>query len=380
LPEASQRTLIEVLATRRGPQAMPWVLSLVRSDKPEQRLAGLRCLGNIGDASAIPLLLETLSAGGELTVAAQQALAALPRKEAGLALLEALQGRTEIRPAVIEVLKTLRYYEAIDPLIELAAQPDPAVYGPALDGLRGIADPDEHDIPRLVQLLRKTPRGEQRDEVEKTLLIVCEKSPPGADRAEPVWTALAKAKAPDAPEFLPLLGRLGGPRALAGIEAGLADPRPEIQEAAVRGLCNWPTAEVADRLWGLAGESDNANFRRWALRAYVRVVSLKSERPDDQTLAMLQNAMKLCRQAEDEQLILERASAIRTLDSVLWIATYLDDPQRNQAACRALVELAHHRFLRQPNLDRFGPILDKVSAISQDPEVVERAKRYRLGL
>jgi hypothetical protein len=31
-------------------------------------------------------------------------------------------------------------------------------------------------------------------------------------------------------------------------------------------------------------------------------------------------------------------------------------------------------------MDRFGPILDKVSAISQEPEVVERAKRYRLGL
>jgi hypothetical protein len=307
-------------------------------------------------------------------------LAALPRKEVGAAMLDALQGRPEIRPAVIEVLKTLRHYEAIVPLIELAAQPDPAVHGPALDGLRGIADPDEHDVPRLVQLLRRTPRGEHRDEVEKTILIVCDKAAAGSDRAAPVWTALAKAKATDAPEYLPLLGRLGGARALSRIRAGLADPRPEVQEAAVRGLCNWPTAEVADPLLALARDSDNANFRRWALRAYVRVVSLKSERPDDQSLAMLQNAMRLCQQAEDEQLILERASAIRTLDSVLWIASYLDDPRRNQAACRALVELAHHRLLRQPNMDRFGPILDKVSTISKDPEVVERAKRYRLGL
>ena len=71
---------------------------------------------------------------------------------------------------------------------------------------------------------------------------------------------------------------------------------------------------------------------------------------------------------------------MRTLDTVAWIAEYLDDPNLDQAACQAIVELAHHRFLRHPNMDRFGPLLEKVSRISKDPDVVERAKKYRLGL
>ena len=68
------------------------------------------------------------------------------------------------------------------------------------------------------------------------------------------------------------------------------------------------------------------------------------------------------------------------MDAVDWIAGYLEQPELSQAACSSLVELAHHRFLRQPNMQRFKPILQQVSEISEDKEVVERAKRYQLGL
>jgi hypothetical protein len=109
-------------------------------------------------------------------------------------------------------------------------------------------------------------------------------------------------------------------------------------------------------------------------------VSLKSDRPESQTLAMLQNAMRLAQAADDQRLIVQRASTVRTMESVTWIAQYLDEPPLAEAACEALVELAHHRFLRHPNMDRFGPILEKVSRTSKNPQVIERAKRYRLGL
>ncbi len=76
----------------------------------------------------------------------------LPREEVTAALLDALSNRPAIRVPVIAVLVKLKCYDAIDPLVEIASQTDPAVYAPALDGLRGIADPDKTDIPRLVKL------------------------------------------------------------------------------------------------------------------------------------------------------------------------------------------------------------------------------------
>ena len=140
------------------------------------------------------------------------------------------------------------------------------------------------------------------------------------------------------------------------------------------------SADVADQLLELATHSENDTWRRWALRAYIRVVTLESDRPEAETLAMLQRAMSLAGTTDDRQLTLERAATIRAMPTVDWIASYLDDPELNQVACEAIVELAHHRFLRHPNMDQFGPILDRVGQISKDAGVVERAKRYRLGL
>ena len=380
LPEASQLAVVEVSAARRGAEMLPTVMSLVEASNLDLKRAGIRCLGMIGDASAIPVLVDMLAAGGEATEAAQKALANLPRKEVTTALLDTLQSRPVLRVPVIAVLIELKCYDAIDPLVEIAANRDPAEYGPALDGLRGIADPDKTDIPRLVKLLLGSEAGKHRDEVEKTILLVCDKLPAKADRSELVLASLAKVSPSAAPKYLPVLGRLGGSKALEKIEASLNSPDAAVQEAAVRALCNWPNAEIADKLLDLVKTSENRTFRRWALRGYIRVVSLKSEREDAETLAMLQEAFKLADGADERRLAIERASTVRTMETVTWIADFLEDPELSQAACGSLVELAHHRFLRHPNMERFGPILDKVGKVGKDPSVVERAKRYRLGL
>lgn len=379
LPEEAQLSLIEVLALRKGKDILPLALSAARSDKPEMKLAGIHLLGQLGDASSIAILTDSLANGGKVAAAAQQALCQLPREAVGKAMLAAVVERPDIRAAAIAVLKKLKYYEAIDSLIVIARQENPAVYETALDALREIADPDNTDIPRLVNLLLAV-QGKHREEVERVILRVCETSPDKANRVKPVLDALANVAASESPKYLPLLGRFGGLQILKMIDSSLASDNPEVKRAAVRALCNWPSDEVADRLWSFASHPDDKQSQQWALRAYVRVVTLKSDRPEAKTLAMLQQAMKLSDNPEDQQWVLTRASTVRTLETVDWLAKYLDDPNLNQAACVAIVELAHHRFLRHPNMNRFGPLLEKVGRISKDPGVAERANKYRLGL
>ena len=47
--------------------------------------------------------------------------------------------------------------------------------------------------------------------------------------------------------------------------------------------------------------------------------------------------------------------------------------------CETIVELAHHRGLREPNKAEFDPLLDRVMATSKDEVVVDRAQRYKKG-
>jgi hypothetical protein len=57
----------------------------------------------------------------------------------------------------------------------------------------------------------------------------------------------------------------------------------------------------------------------------------------------------------------------------------MDQPEYAQEACATVVELAHHRKLREPNKAEFDKALDMVIRISKDADVVDRAKRYKAG-
>ncbi len=379
LPTYCVVAVVEVMARRDRTSVLPKVMELADSSNPQLQLAGIRLLGAVADSQAIARLISALGADDAVAEAAKQSLQQLSRDVVGPALLKALDD-VSLRSGAVDVLKRLRYYEAIDPLVVLATSRDPAVYSVALDGLRGIADPDETDLSRLLKLLLQTPPGVQRDEAEKTIVIVCGKQPDAAIRTQGVRDLVARFTATERLACLPLLGRLGDPQALPVIEQALASGAADEQEAAVRALCNWPDASVADRLMTIVTKTADPRFRRWALRAYVRVVSLPSQRPDSETLAMLQTAMQQADVLEDQQLIIERAGSVRSMDSVTWLATFLGQPDLAQQACGSLVELAHHRELRHPNMQQFGPLLDKVAEISRDQQIVERAKRYRLGL
>jgi hypothetical protein len=179
---------------------------------------------------------------------------------------------------------------------------------------------------------------------------------------------------------LPLLGRLGTDAVYKKIQPLLNSPTSGLSAAAVRAFCNWPSAQYADALWDLAVKSESPAYRSQALRAYARVVTLPSDRPAGKTLAMLKNAMQLADSSDNKTLVLSRAAAVRTLETVDWAATYLDDPHLAQTACEVIVKLAHHRFLRQPNKAHFEPILKKVEATAGDKSIAELAEKARLGM
>ncbi|MGI6416706.1 MAG: HEAT repeat domain-containing protein [Thermoguttaceae bacterium] len=382
--EKVQVALMEELAARQGEKMLPAMLEAADSGDPAKVQMALRFLASIGDPKVIPVLIKALRSDETSRRIAADALAQRPTGAVGPALLEALNNQVDIREQVVEILSKLRYYEAIDPLVKLARHKDPAVYEGAVEGLRGICDPDDTDLKRMLNLYLDVPAGAQRDYVERAIAYICEKNPDASDRAAILLGFVEKHRDRDQVSFqaavLPLLGRLGTAAVYKKIQPLLRASQPELSAAAVRALCNWPTAEHAEALWELAEKSESRAYRSQALRAYVRVITLPSDRPEAETLRMLKAAMNLADNNENKNLALSRAAAIRTLEAVDWVAGYLDDPALAQTACRVIVELAHHRFLRQPNKAHFEPILRKVEATAKDKSIAELAEKARLGM
>jgi hypothetical protein len=107
---------------------------------------------------------------------------------------------------------------------------------------------------------------------------------------------------------------------------------------------------------------------------------LPDKRSDDEKLALLKKVMSMCDREDERKLVLSRARAIRSLPTLRFVAPYMDEPAFTQQACETVVELAHHRALREPNKAEFDRALDKVLERSKNATVVERASRYKKGL
>ena len=382
--EKVQIALMEELAARQGEKMLPAMLEAANSGDPAKVQMALRFFASVGDPQVIPILIKSLSADEATCRIAADTLAQRPKQVVGPALLEALNKQVDVREQVVDILSRLKYYEAIDPLTKLARNADPAVYEGAVEALRAICDPDATDLTRMFDLYLDVPAGPQRESVERAIGYICAKNPRSSERATIVLGLVNRHRDKNQDAFqaavLPLLGRLGTDAVYQRIQPLCNSPKPELSAAAMRAFCNWPTAQYADALWDMATKSETKTYRSQALRAYIRVVTLPNSRPETETLAMLKKAMKLADSNDNKQWAITRAASVRTLATVDWVAGYLDDPDLAQTACAAIVELAHHRFLRQPNKAHFEPILRKVEATAKDKSIARLAEKARLGM
>jgi HEAT repeat protein len=377
LPASGQILLLSAVATSGDRSALPLAIAATKSGDRSVRVAGLRALGELGDASVVDMLIKTLAGGDEAGDAARESLERIIADGVNEAIVSAMQKAEDpgLRGRLIEVLDRRMAASAAPALLKEAAESqDPGVRTRAMRTLGNVAEP--RHAADMVRILPKIPKGRERDDAEKAILAICSRIAGDEDRADPVLTVLDEVGDQDRAAILPLLGRIGGNKARVAIHRAMTSNNAEVQEAAVRGLCNWPDASVADELLEMAGSSDNRSWRVSALRAYIRVVALPSERSDSQTLAMLKTAMDLADRSEERRLVLTRAASVRNIETLRWVLPYLDDPSLGEAACQAVVELARHRGLRDPNKQEFQRALNRVIQTCQNQNHVDRAKRY----
>lgn len=368
--------LAEVLAAR-GERAARAVLTAAarQTEDPLLRVRGIAALAPVGDRETASLLIDALDGESPISSAAMATLSAMPAVVVDGVVLEALKAhRGTNRSKRIELAVTRRMTAAVPLLVEMAkSEADPALREDVCAALVVLGD--EATLPALVAVILGVEDRRHRDRIETTYLEIAKRH--GHDVA-PIVAAMTDDARTIA--LLPAMGRVGGPVAEARVEKALASPDGELKAAGIRALCNWPDARVSDKLAELVRQHGDADVRVAALRAYVRVVSLESERPGAKTLEMLQWAFGAAERPEERNLVVDRVSAVRTMATLRWLVGLLGDKSVAQEACRSIVDLAHHRDLRNPNRREFAEALRKVIATSKDKSTVLLAKGYLEGV
>jgi len=374
LPPAAQVQLLSALADRGDALALPAVVEAVKSPDESVRVAALKAVGQLGSAASVPLLAERAAAArGAEQKAARESLYRLRGAEVDAAILQALPAAAPgVKVELVGAVGERNIAGAIKVLLTTAADEDRKVRLESFKVLRIVAKPE--DLPALVNLLLGVKSDADSSEAEKMVAAVAHKIEDKGRQATAVLAVLPNVKeTAGRASLLRTLGRIGDNSSLPTVQASLTSREPEIQDAAIRALSDWPTPEPVPDLLKVAQTTDNKVHKVLALRGFVRLLGLDSSRPADETIDLYKKAMELAGDAAEKKRVLSGLAAANSVAALSMAAQYLDDVTLHLEAETAAVQIAKATAGSDPQ--RTKEVLQKVIQGTKNDTLREQAQQ-----
>jgi HEAT repeat protein len=376
LDAVQQAQLISAFADCGDKAALPAVLAAVKNPNDFVRVAALKAVKTLGDASCVDMLVMTASSsGGEEQKAAQESLYQLKGADVDGTILKKLpDADAKAKVELVRSCEQRNMKAATATLMKTAKDADAKVRIESIKALRALAGPQ--DLQALIEL-QLAASGNDRGELEKTVVAVAKKIPTEKGQAQMVLAALPSAKDLDAKcSLLSVLGKIGDTAALPVLRESLGSKEDKIKDAAVRALSDWPTAEPAADLLKVAQTSDNQVHKTLALRGYVRLAGLKSNRPAEETMKMYKDAMSLAADVSEKKMVLSGLGGTDSFEAMEMASSYLGDKDLKDEAEAAVVKIAEERIKNSPRVSaQTKEMLQKVIDGTTNESLREQAQK-----
>jgi len=376
LPADNQILVVWTLGKRVDPVALLCLYTLARKGEKTVRLEAIRVLPQSGHMSAVPVLAELLAdADDQISQTAQEALGALPGREAAAAVMAMFNSsQTSRRRAAIELMGRRRMTDTVGELLKAAGGADPEIRPAAIKAVGELGGPAE--LPTLLDLLMDLETSDDLDAARQALSDVCTKADDPESCTWKLAGALTKAGPAQKIVLLRVLGAIGGPNALEAVRKAVDDRRAEVHIAAIRALGTWKTADAAPILLALAKAADNPNDKTLCLRGYLGFAA-RGDVPAGQRLSMCRKAGGLIERDDEKRLLLGALGSINSPGALALIMPYLDDRATRAEAATATVAIAENLLKRRDNSKLASKLvqpLEKVAQVSTNADLARRAK------
>ena len=350
---AMQMALLGLLQQRDDAAAAPAVLAAARSSDLQVRLAAFAALGALGDVTAIPLLAEAATSRNEAEQkAARQALTELRRGPVGETMVAQLvSANLNVQVELIRALTARKDKSAAPRLLELARTDTGSARRAALRGMEQFADGSH--LLTLVQLLTLAKDDAARAEVRSVFEALADRTSEGQKLdVTPIVQGLASANAETRIALLQVSAFFADPGLRAAFSAAIKGPDAQVNNAAVRAMCNTRDVELMPALLEQARNASELNLRALALEGYVRL-ACDRERLNvtpQQRVALLKQALSLASRTEDKRLILAGLAASPTPDALALSEQLSADATVKAEAEIAWLQIAKALVASQPSL------------------------------
>jgi HEAT repeat protein len=369
-PEA-KLALLRVLA-RRGEKGTVAVFLAAAKDGDEAvQVAALAGLGTVGNGSAVPVLLQAAAGSGEPQETARQSLQTLPGADVDQAILALLADKdVKIRVEVVRALAARHVVAATGSLLKAVNDVDGGVRNEALRALGNVA-PGEA-LAALVAVVAKASDDGIRNGATDALVKTAQRVQDIEARCEPILQAIGSASGPAKYCLLVALGRLGGQKSLECLRGGVKGSDEKVRDVAIRAMTEWPDATDAADLLSIAKSAASETHRVLAVRGYIRVCCIRSDRPDELRARMLITGLQTAARPEEKRQALGGLAEVRHLLALQAVVPCMGEPALREEACYAAVRLGRDLWNDHPEAVRAA--LWKVLAVSMNEGLKQEAK------
>lgn len=330
--------LAAVLAGYPAPAVRQYLIDLAsRSSSLEVRTQALDSLGLIGDSSTVEFLVKkaTLSSGKEKS-AARESLVALRGKEVDEKILQLLATasdqtfKNELLLASLE--RNIR--ESRDYFLKEAASPS-ADLALVARGLRAFGDISLAE--ELFNIAYKSEDETFREELAGLMAAWARQSARPGARSSFFRNLLNAEKLPPRQALLiSIIGKIGERNSLPWLRNYLKIQEPEIREAVIKALAEWPEVEARDDLMLIARSSSNLKEKVLAIRGLVRLTASERYRKPEAVVETLKEIFSLCPRAEEKKLVLSVFPEFPCQTGLEFCQSLANDPEVGAEALTAL--------------------------------------------
>jgi HEAT repeat protein len=326
LTPSGQILVLTALGERNDAAAVrPLLMEALKSAVPEVRTTALSVLGKVGDASSVPRLAElAANTQGDEQAAARESLALVHGPGVDGAIAAAISSSTgNVQLELIRAAGERASPQLADVLMKIAQGPDRAASQAAIRAVRNAAGSEQ--APALLATVLKIQNANERREAALTLASVIKR----AARPEigPVLSAYQAAGDKQTRlTLIDVMGQISTGEALPVLRAALKDPDPEIARSAILALTAWTTPEPLPDLLEVARGDSNATRQILALRGYIRVIGVPSDRSPAESVGLLKLVWPLAKQTAEKRAILALLQLYPTPDALGMANSAAADP------------------------------------------------------
>ncbi len=303
LPPRGRVQVLTALVTRGDSAAAPLLMGALKDDAVEVRVAGLEGIGKLGDSSHV-LRLAEIAADTQDPERGAARLSLYRLKADGvdkvvLDNLNSVPAKQKIE--LIRAAGERRIESATNVLLKAAKDSNMDVRRESRRALRETAQ-TQH-IPALLGLLDDAETASERADLETALVATLKRyEMSGIDS---ISSALGSTNNVDTKaSLLVVMGRTGQASSLNQLRAALKADEPAVQRAAILGLTEWPTPDPLPDMLDAAKTNQVRSHQILALRGYLRLVGLRSQRSRAESVSLLEQAVKLAQQDDEKKTVL----------------------------------------------------------------------------